>query len=229
MNIQELIAWHKQEANGLNLVSARKHKATLAALRQLQSQGAAIRKLAENSRDARITREWAMPSPATFSIPPISALLDRWLAHAAVVVDPFCGDSVRGTVRNNLRNGGKEASVWLSTLSLTADAVLFDPPYSPRQISEVYKSVGLSVGMEGTQNGRLYKAVKDELDRLLRPGGIAICCGWNSCGFGITRGYTLLEILLVAHGGAHNDTIVTVERKEPRERQLALADGQETT
>ena len=27
------------------------------------------------------------------------------------------------------------------------------------------------------------------------------------------RGYELLEVLLVPHGGAHNDTIVTVERK----------------
>jgi len=48
---------------------------------------------------------------------------------------------------------------------------------------------------------------------MLRPGGIAVCCGWNSLGFGLTRGYEMLEILLVTHGGAHNDTIVTVERK----------------
>lgn len=55
--------------------------------------------------------------------------------------------------------------------------------------------------------------VKDELDRILKPGGIAICCGWNSLGFGLKRKYEMLEILLVPHGGAHNDTIVTVERK----------------
>ena len=29
----------------------------------------------------------------------------------------------------------------------------------------------------------------------------------------IKRGYELEEILLIAHGGIHNDTIVTVERK----------------
>jgi len=94
-----------------------------------------------------------------------------------------------------------------------ADAVLFDPPYSPRQIAECYRSVGLTPTTSDTQNARLYKAVKDGLDRMLRPGGIAICCGWNSGGFGITRGYELVEILLVPHGAAHNDTIVTVERK----------------
>lgn len=159
-----------------------------------------------------ITRTWAMPSPATFSIGPISELLDRWLTGCTVIVDPFSGDSLRGTLRNDLRDG-MEATAWLDSLNVSADAVLFDPPYSPRQISEAYKRVGLDVGMRETQNARLYKDVKDRLHKLLKPGGIAICCGWNSAGFGKTRGYEMLEILLVAHGGAHNDTIVVVERK----------------
>lgn len=162
----------------------------------------------------KISRVWAMPSPQTFSIKPINDLLDRWLpAQPAVIIDPFCGDSLRGTLRNDLRFDGKEARAWLATITEPADAVLFDPPYSPRQIAECYKSVGLSVGIEETQNARLYKAVKDHLHRLLKPSGIAICCGWNSGGFGSVRGYVFQEILLVAHGGAHNDTIVTVERK----------------
>jgi hypothetical protein len=32
-------------------------------------------------------------------------------------------------------------------------------------------------------------------------------------GFGIKRGYEMLENLLVPHSAAHNDTIITVERK----------------
>lgn len=168
---------------------------------------------ASNEQGPLITRAWAMPSPATFSIPPISELLDRWLKDCAVVVDPFAGDSLRGTIRNDLRDG-MEAVAFLDSLNgCRADAVLFDPPYSPRQISEAYKRVGLEVGVRETQNGRLYRDVKDRLDRILKPGGIAICCGWNSAGFGKVRRYQLEEILLVAHGGAHNDTIVTVERK----------------
>lgn len=158
-------------------------------------------------------RVWAMPSSATFSIPPISELLDRWLKNREVIVDPFAGDSLRGTVRNDLRNGMEATSFLDLLVDVEADAVLFDPPYSPRQISESYKAVGLDVGMQETQNGRLYRNVKDRLDRLLCPGGIAICCGWNSAGFGKERGYEFREILLVAHGGAHNDTIVTVEEK----------------
>lgn len=160
-----------------------------------------------------IRRTWAMPSAATFSIAPISELLDRWLADCGVVVDPFAGDSLRGTIRNDLRDG-MEATAFLDSLNaIQADAVLFDPPYSPRQISEVYKRVGLTVGMQETQSARLYKDVKDRLHRLLKPEGIAICCGWNSAGFGKVRGYEFREILLVAHGGAHNDTIVTVEQR----------------
>lgn len=167
-------------------------------------------------------RVWAMPNPHTFSIPPIAALLDRWLAGRQVIVDPFARDSQRGTVRNDLDPAMPteyhlEAEAFCTAIreaGCLADAVLFDPPYSPRQISEAYKAVGLAVGMAETQNGRFYKAVRDGLDRVLLPQGVAISCGWNSSGFGKTRGYELVEILLVAHGGAHNDTIVTVEVKQ---------------
>jgi hypothetical protein len=55
--------------------------------------------------------------------------------------------------------------------------------------------------------------VKDALHERLKRGGVAVCCGWNSSGFGVGRGYRLTDVLLVAHGGAHNDTIVTVETK----------------
>lgn len=162
------------------------------------------------------SRVWAMPSPHTFTIRPIAALLDRALTGCAVIIDPFCGNSTRGTHRNDLRDGGIDAEDFCKSLAasgLIADAVLFDPPYSPRQISEVYKSVGMSVGVEETQNARLYKRVRDSLDALLRPGGVAVSFGWNSAGFGESRGYEIVEIMLVAHGGAHNDTIVVVERK----------------
>lgn len=83
-------------------------------------------------------------------------------------------------------------------------------------MSEAYKNAGRKVGMQETQNARLYKECKDRMTRLLRVNGIAICCGWNSMGFGINRGFEMLEVLLVTHGAAHNDTIVTVERKLPQ-------------
>jgi hypothetical protein len=166
----------------------------------------------------RFLREFAMPNAETFSIPPIAKLLSRWLGEEMVVVDPFARNSKRGTVTNDLNPTTDAeyhmlAEEFVEKVAVEADAVLFDPPYSPRQIAECYQQVGRTATMQDTQSSRLYKRVKDGLDQMLKPNGIAICCGWNSLGFGLTRGYEMLEILLVTHGGAHNDTIVTVERK----------------
>jgi len=172
-----------------------------------------------------IERVWAMPSAQTFAIPPIAELLTRWLRGCAIVIDPFCGQSVLGSHRNDLASG-QDAESYVHSLDVEADAVLFDPPYSPRQISEVYRSVGLACGQRETQNGGLYKRVKDALDQKLALGGIAICCGWNSAGFGVSRRYEPLEILLVCHGGAHQDTIVTVERKVAHQGCLVLEDSE---
>ena len=165
-----------------------------------------------------VTRVFAMPSPNTFIIPPIADLLARYLRCCAVIVDPFARNSRLATHTNDLNpeteaQSHMDAIDWLAGLTVSADALLIDPPYSPRQISEVYRQVGRECGMAETQNASLYRRVKDAADPLLKNGGVAICCGWNSGGMGIGREYELLEILLVNHGGAHNDTIVTVERK----------------
>jgi hypothetical protein len=52
----------------------------------------------------------------------------------------------------------------------------------------------------------------------VRHGTVARVCGERSPGAKLTweavaRGYTVEEVLLCAHGGAHNDTICVVERK----------------
>lgn len=167
----------------------------------------------------RMSREWAMPSPDTFTIPPIAAFVKRWIGSRSV--DPFARNSQFATVTNDL-NPQTGAMYHMEAIEFCElmrkngelfDTVIFDPPYSPRQISECYQAVGIPVGVQVTQNARLYKAVRDGLDGLLAPGGIALSFGWNSGGFGKRRGYEMLEILLVAHGGAHNDTICVAERK----------------
>ena len=164
------------------------------------------------------SREFSMPNSETFLLPPVARLLDRWLIGCSSIIDPFARNSQRGTITNDLNPDTTAqyhclAEDFVEMISVQADAVLFDPPYSPRQISEVYQHVGRTCSTKDTQNARLYRRVKDGLDKRLKPNGIAVCCGWNSMGFGLKRGYELLEVLLVAHGGAHNDTIVTVERK----------------
>ena len=94
----------------------------------------------------------------------------------------------------------------------SADVVLYDPPYSPRQVKEVYTSLGRTVTITDTQSS-YWSKFKKEIARIVKPGGVVISCGWNSNGIGKVNGFEIIEILLVAHGGSKNDTIVTIERK----------------
>ena len=94
----------------------------------------------------------------------------------------------------------------------SVDTVLYDPPYSPRQVSECYKKLGKTVDMKTTQSS-YWAYHKKEISRIVKKNGIVISCGWNSGGIGKKYGFEIIEILLVPHGGAHNDTIVVVEKK----------------
>lgn len=168
-----------------------------------------------------ITRTWAMPNSLTFSIKPITELIGRYIDADRTWIDPFANDSIfndRCSYTNDLRPDVNtthhlESLDFLQLFeSDSVDGVLFDPPYSPRQISECYKQVGREVHMQDTQ-ASFYGNRKKEVARIVRLGGIVISCGWNSGGIGKSNGFDLVEVLLVPHGGAHNDTIVTVERK----------------
>lgn len=84
---------------------------------------------------------------------------------------------------------------------------------SPRQVSESYKKLGMTVNMETTQASYWTKQ-KKEIARVVKPNGIVITTCYNSGGIGKKNGFSIEEILLVPHGGAHNDTILVVDRKE---------------
>lgn len=164
-----------------------------------------------------IARQWAMPSPWTFTIPPIAELIGRHMTDGQWV-NPFSGLHVIGTVTNDI-NPAMPSQFHMDAVDFlreqstgSADGVLFDPPYSPRQVAEAYRVLGIEVTTEMTQSA-LHGKCKDEIARIVRPGGTVITCGWNSGGVGQQRGFDMVEILLVAHGGWHNDTIVTVEKK----------------
>lgn len=165
------------------------------------------------------SRVWAMPDANTFSIKPIRDLIARWLV-GGTWVDPFSRHSpfAHRCVTNDL-NTACAADHHLEALDFlalfqpeTVDGILFDPPYSPRQISECYQAAGREVHTQDTQSS-FYGDRKDAAARLVRRGGVVLCFGWNSNGFGVGRGFDLVEVLNVAHGGAHNDTICTVEVK----------------
>jgi len=93
--------------------------------------------------------------------------------------------------------------------------LLFDPPYSGRQVSECYKKLEKTITMHDTNSGFLTK-FKKEISRVVKEDGIVVTCGWNSNGIGKKYGFEIIEILMVAHGSSHNDTIVTIEKKSKK-------------
>lgn len=168
------------------------------------------------SKEVIIQRIWAMPNSNTFLIKPIKDLIQKYLYGCSI--DPFANTSKLATITNDL-NPAYKTDFCLDALDFVAsfpndsiDVVLFDPPYSPRQVSECYKALDMTVNKETTQSS-FWSNLKREIARLTRQNGIVITCGWNSGGIGKTLGFNLIEVLLVPHAGWHNDTIVVVEQK----------------
>jgi len=148
----------------------------------------------------KIERVWAMPNSETFKIPPIAKLIQEERLPG-ITIEPFPYQSK------------VECFDYFSTFKdESADFGLIDPVYSLRQRSECYKEFGVKVTGWHTSAGWTSK-VKDEVARIIKPGGKTITFGWNSAGIGLKRGFEQTRILIVCHGGDHNDTICTVERK----------------
>ena len=157
-----------------------------------------------------------MPNSNTFEIKSIKELIDKYTY--GLIIDPFANKNKLANITNDL-DEQYDTDYHMDALDFlkkfddnSVDCVLYDPPYSVRQVSEVYRKLGHSVNMETTQ-ASYWSKQKKEIGRIVNRGGIVISCGWNSGGIGKKYGFEILEILLVPHGGAHNDTIVTVERK----------------
>lgn len=168
----------------------------------------------------KMSRCWDMPNSNTFSIPSIKRCIGRHLKIGMVSIDPFSNTSRIATHCNDLNpeyntEYNLDATDFLKKWGDSSiDFGFYDPPYSLRQVSECYKNVGIEVTTETTQSSWRSNHL-DQFSRIIKPNGIVMCFGWNSCGIGLKRGFKLIEIMLVSHGGSHNDTIVTVERKLP--------------
>jgi hypothetical protein len=172
-----------------------------------------------------IQRIWAMPNKLTFTIKPIKDLLTNEITNG-LWLDPFAND---GTFKklfgkyieviDNDLNPNYQTQYHLDAIDFlkefkdnSIDGVVYDPPYSTRQVSECYKGVGRNVTSEDTRM-TFWSNAKNEIARILKPNGKVICFGWNSMGVGASRGFKMETVLLVPHGGSKNDTICTVERK----------------
>ena len=166
----------------------------------------------------RFSRVWAMPNKWTFTIKPISELLKRYNVNGGWV-DPYAGMYSPAEITNDLNTElptkyHLDANEFVNNLSGEYEGVLFDPPYSYRQVTEHYAKAGIKATQLDTSSN-FYNRVMNGVCDKIKNNGYAISFGWNSNAFGKNRGFEIKEILLVAHGGHHNDTIVTVEQKIP--------------
>lgn len=163
--------------------------------------------------DTKFSRKWGMPNADTFKVKAIQEFVDKWVT--GTIVDPFARNlEWRGNSYTNDLNPSTSAQYHMDAVAflamladdgVQADTVIFDPPYSPRQITECYQAAGLKATMQDTQSGRFKKACREQIRRLCKPGTVVLSFGWNSVGMGPL--FTTNEIMLVSHGGDHNDTI----------------------
>ena len=173
------------------------------------------------AKPEKLSRTWAMPSPNTFDIPPIAEMVERYAASSKCSVDPFARNSKIASITNDLnpRTDAQHHMQAVDFIDMLAagdvqcDLAILDPPYSPRQISECYKQAGLKCSQTDTQNARLYSTTKDCIARILTENAVVLSFGWNSVGMGKSRAFEIIEIMMVCHGGAHNDTICIAERR----------------
>ena len=164
----------------------------------------------------KINRVWAMPNKWTFKIKPIKELLVKYNVGNGWI-DPFAGMYSPAEITNDHREECNskyhmDAVCFAKMVNNGIIGCLFDPPYSVHEVKRHYDSLNRKYDFKNDPTCG-FKPVKDILAPKIKQNGIIISFGWNSNGFGKIRGFEKKEILLVAHGGNRNDTIVTVEQK----------------
>ena len=175
----------------------------------------------------KTTRVWAMPTHDTTQCLPISDIVKRYAT--GIIIDPFARNSTWATYTNDLNPKTKakyhmDSCDFLEMLvneGIKADCVIFDPPFSPRQIKECYESVGKKMGQMDAFRTH-WKPERDAINKLLKYNGVVLSFGWNTIGMGHGRGYSPEELLVVCHGPGHNDTLVFVERKVAEQSSFNL-------
>lgn len=186
----------------------------------------------------RISRVWAMPTPDTFDCPPIGEFVKRYLAQSQESIDPFARNKRWAKYTNDLNPETQaeyhmKADKFLSMLieqKVKADLIIFDPPYSLSQAQEVYAKFGeQQFSQADAQNVGAWQSEKKLCNKLLQPGGVFLHFGWHSNGLGKKYHCRIIEILLVAHGHSHNDTICLAELKEAHQGEFSFATPSNTS
>lgn len=178
----------------------------------------------------KFSRQWAMPSSDTFSIPIIGEWVKGHCRGKKNIVDPFARNSGIADFRNDLNPktqaeyhmDAREFLKMMVEKNIKSDVVIFDPPYSPRQISECYSEAGLVANMQDTQSSVLKKECRELINKITDLKSICLSFGWNTVGMG--KGWMIEEIKLVSHGGDHNDTICMAEIRTGIQEEMLILD-----
>ncbi|MBY0522770.1 MAG: helix-turn-helix domain-containing protein [Gemmataceae bacterium] len=152
---------------------------------------------------------WAVPNADTLRILPIAELLRLFVGKGQGWADPFAGQRSPAEHRNDLkpRHHGEAADFLGRFADESLQGIILDQTSRLRSINDDGR------GADSTTADTWQ--VKAVAVKKIVPGGLAICCGRNSSGLGTERGFELIHVLDVRHGGDHADTIVTVEIKVP--------------
>lgn len=153
----------------------------------------------------------------TFLIPTVRYILEKYNVGKGWI-DPFANTNSPAEITNDI-DESMPTTYHLNALEFlglfsneSKVGILLDPPYSMNQAVHTYNNKKL---IDITP-------VYDLAASILKKDGLAICFGWNSIGLGRNRGFMTEEIYLICHGGRHNDTIVTVQRKLNLAEHLTL-------
>ena len=95
-----------------------------------------------------INRVWSMPNSKTFLIKPIKEFVEKYVTQCrGIIIDPFANEAKYATITNDL-NPEFDTAYHLDALDFlklfsdnSIDMVLYDLPYSHRQVSECYKGL----------------------------------------------------------------------------------------
>lgn len=181
-----------------------------------------------------IERKFATPTKNTFLMKPVRNLLKKTIIKGTWI-DPYANNNtLKKIINSNVKiitndlNPEFKTDYNLDALDFlkkfnyeSIDGVVYDPPYSVRQVAECYKGVGIKVTSEMTRSD-FYSNATREIARILKPNGIFIGFGWNSNGIAKRYGFVKDFILLIAHGYHHNDTIVVVQTKKQTSIEVYL-------
>ncbi len=157
---------------------------------------------------------WAMPNKLTFEIKPIK----DFIKSKGTAIDPFSNRRHKFAQIHNDIDTSKDVDYHMCALDFlkqfednSIDTLFYDPPYSLRQLKEVYSGIGISLNYDHTT--KFFSGVKNEISRIIKPNGWVYSFGWDSVGMGSNRGFQKTDLLIVCHGGSHHDTIALKEMK----------------